>query len=347
MLIFLIGFPNHFTNMCEEITLNLARLAYGSAELINADTPDEFALQIIGTETPNVIIGARRPSPRLQQMLIQSRSRFIMALSEPWSVVAEMIKVHHTDPITAVRTVASSTASVLRCAKSEGALILTDRNGSAPVDISIAIDHHFSFNLGRAELPAGVPEARGPDGDQGIDNWWQQTDAGVKALVNGALDAFVDYAASGQIGQITWERSLFYVGDNPGEPATRALDIAGTSRCLIYGPYITLPPGGWTAHVVLACCRRAVGMGLVVEVTSDSLVLGRTRLPLEQPGIADATLDFMVSETMETPIEIRVFNERAAIDGRIGLGRVILVPRMTLNRDNQDNVVAELGLEVG
>jgi hypothetical protein len=347
MLIFLIGFPNRFTNLCEGITLNLARLAYGSAELISADTPDEFTLKIIGTETPNVIVGARRPSPRLRQMLIQHGSRFIVALSEPWSVVAEMIRVHHADPITAVRTVASSTASVLGCAKSEGALTLTDRNGSAPIDISMAVDHHFSFQLGRAELLAGVPEAQQRDSDQDIDNWWQQTDARLKALVNGALDAFVDYAASGQIGQITWERSLFYVGDNPGEPATRALDIAGTSRCLIYGPYITLPLGGWTAHVVLACSRRAVGMSLVVEVTSASLVLGRTRLPLEQPGIADATLDFMVSETMETPIEVRVFNERAAIDGQIGLGRVILIPRITLNRDNQDNVVAELGLELG
>jgi hypothetical protein len=88
-------------------------------------------------------------------------------------------------------------------------------------------------------------------------------------------------------------------------------------------------------------------MDLVVEITSASLVLGRTRLPLERPGIADAALDFMVSETMETPIEIRVFNERAAIDGQIGLGRVILVPRIAVIRDNQDNVVAELGLEVG
>jgi hypothetical protein len=233
MLIFLIGFPNRFTSLCEAVTLNLAQVAYGSAELISADTPDEFALQIIGAETPNVIVGARRPSPRLQQMLIQNGSRFVLALSEPWSVVAEMIKVHNADLITAVRTVASSTASVLRCAKSEGALILTDRNGSAPIDISTAINHHFSFNLGRAEMLADIRESRGRDGDQDIDDWWQQTDVGVKALVNGALDAFVDYAASGQIGQITWERSLFYLGDNPGEPATRAVDIAGTSRCLI------------------------------------------------------------------------------------------------------------------
>jgi hypothetical protein len=68
-------------------------------------------------------------------------------------------------------------------------------------------------------------------------------------------------------------------------------------------------------------------------------------LPLERAGVTEAALDFIVAEAVETAIEIRIFNERATLGGQIGLGRVILVPRPSIQRGSWDDIIGELNFD--
>ncbi len=100
--------------------------------------------------------------------------------------------------------------------------------------------------------------------------WWDSLAEPEQALVNGALGAYVDYFTGGDLTSITWERDLFFIGDQPKVRATRPIDVTGRARCLIYGPYIMLPPGSWSASILLGFSKEAAELGYVVEVVAGT-----------------------------------------------------------------------------
>lgn len=346
-LFFSVGFPDHFTALCEYAAFHLAQRIHGDTALIAADTTEQLASRMIGVEASSIMAVVRRPNPRLQQLLIRDGKSCVLALGNPWSLVADMVDTQKLDLTEAVRSAANSAASIFYCAKAKDALILTDGLESSPLEIAAAIDGHFGFHLEQAEIAAVADALPKRDAGRDIKSWRQTLDAEADALIGGVLDGYSGYAATGRVREIDWDRSLFFIGDGQAERATRAVDIAGPSRCLFYGPYIALPPGSWIAYIPLVCSRETAGMELVAEVASGNSVLSRTRLTLDHAGMSEAVLDFALGEAMENAVEIRIFTARAALGGRIGLGRVALLPRLSGARDRRGKAMAEFDLDVG
>jgi hypothetical protein len=54
-----------------------------------------------------------------------------------------------------------------------------------------------------------------------------------------------------------WDRSLFFLGDAPGEPCPPCIDITGRGRILVYGPLMALPPGRWRLSARFELCALA------------------------------------------------------------------------------------------
>jgi hypothetical protein len=162
-------------------------------------------------------------------------------------------------------------------------------------------------------------------------------------VANGALEAYLEHFAGGELGPITWRRELFVIGDQPNERAVRPIDVTGRARCLLYGPSIILPPGAWTASIVLGFSKEAAELDYVLEIVAGTN-LSRTNLHPGAEGVFETRLAFSVPEATDYPIEIRLSNQRAAFDGRLALGHVDLARQTAALTDRRHEFLTELGI---
>src|SRR5439155_4197381 len=108
-------------------------------------------------------------------------------------------------------------------------------------------------------------------------------------------------------------------------------------------PYITIPPGHWTAEVLLGFSQEAIETNFVVDVFGGSqLTFASIRPPTM--GVFPVTLNFEVGETNDSLLEIRVMNERAAFDGRLELMQATLSSQQKIPSAVLEDWTRELGL---
>jgi hypothetical protein len=107
--------------------------------------------------------------------------------------------------------------------------------------------------------------------------------------------------------------------------ATHAVDITGRVRALLYGPYISVPPGNWTAEIVLGFSQEAVEENFLVDLLIAGTQICVTNIQPTRQGVYSVNLSFVIHEGNTHPLEFRVVNEKPAFDGKIALGRITLM----------------------
>jgi hypothetical protein len=163
------------------------------------------------------------------------------------------------------------------------------------------------------------------------------------AMINGAVGAYSEYLGGGLPDQITWARDLFH-GEG-GKPVPSVIEITGKARNLIYGPYVALPPGDWTADLVLGFSEDAIDTTFQVDVFAGS-ILNVIRTKPTLPGVHMVSINFLIEEANDNLVEIRLYNETAAVFGQIALGHAILTRRQGVSRRVSATLRSELGLPV-
>jgi hypothetical protein len=346
MIFFCIGFPTRFAEWCDNVTSRLVRHALGSAEVLSLNTLEELALGVMRTGAAHFVICSRQPAGGLVTALAQTNSRFIAALDEPRAAVYNLAARADCDVVAATRTVASSCAALLGYASMPAGLVL---NASAhshdPILTATEISRHFELDIGEFEISNIVHELQREGISPGGIEDYPWLDESEEALVNGALGAYTQYFSGEDLGKIIWERQLFYIYDEPPAPqpipATRPVDITGRIRFLVYGPFIRLPPGPWTASVILGFSPEAAGMAYSVEVFAGAR-LAHARLEPGSESVVEVVLHFSIDKSVDQPVQIRIHNERAAFDGRLALGCVTVTPHAGLRSATRDYLTAVL-----
>jgi hypothetical protein len=348
MIFFCIGFPSRFAEWCDAVIARLVECALGSADMINSNTLEELALAAIKTGAPHFVVCSRQPAGRVATALAQANRRFVAVLDEPLAAVQDLVTRPGYDLVGATRAVASSCASLFGYVGMPGALVLnTARDGRDLVSTATAIACHLELDLCEADIAniveglkgGGITSMRGDDG-----TWWDCLGDSEKALVNGALGAYVDHFEGSDFAKIVWERELFFISDEPAPqpvPATRPVDLTGRVRFLVYGPFIHLPPGSWSAGVVLGFSPEAAGMAYVVEVFAGTR-LADVRVDPGNERVIEVNLHFSIDGSIDQPVQIRIHNERAAFDGRLALGYVTMTPQANVRRDTRDYLTTVL-----
>jgi hypothetical protein len=347
MIFFSIGLPGRFAEWCDAVVSRLARRALGSVEIVSLNTLEELALAMIRTGASHFVVCSRQPGGGVQTALTQAGKRFIAVLDEPRTALRDLASKPAYDLVAATRAVASSCAAMLGYSAVPGALVLTAEDGARdPLSIATAIARHLELDVSEPEMRTIICRLK----EQGIlpgrsadDVWWNSLTDAEKTLVNGALGAYVDYYTGSDLTGITWERELFFVGDQPKEKATRPIDVTGRARCLIYGPYIMLPPGAWSVSVLLGFSKEAAELGYVAEVVAGTH-LSRVNLQPEGEGVFEVNLTISIEPSMDHPVEVRLFSERAGFDGKLALGQVTLRRQLTSRPEKRGEFAAALGL---
>jgi hypothetical protein len=330
MIFFSIGLPSPLVEWCDALIAGLMQCIAAPAEVVSANTLEELGLALIKTEASHFVVGSRLPSDGLRRALIENNKRFVVALDDPRMAFCNLVSRHGHDCIAAARVVAGSCASLLNYAGVAGGLVLrAEHEGREPLRTAEAIAGHLALGIEPTEIARVVDELAQTGvspAPSDLDACWDGIELSDREIVNGVLDGYIDYFAGRGLSKISWARDLFVVGDDPGQPATLPIDITGRVRNLLFGPYMVLPPGTWTASVVLGFSREAAEMSYALEFIAGPRCVLLSRSTIEPHGgrVFEATVSFIVDTTTDQPISLRISNERAAFEGRLVLGSVTL-----------------------
>jgi hypothetical protein len=341
LIFFSLGLPGRLAEWCDAVLTRLAGAA-GEAALTTwppltrmlgydgiAPVLDQVAVSLIETGATHLVMGARQPDERLGAALAATNARFVVALDDPRIAVADILCSTNGDLRAVTRVVANSCPLVMRYASSPGAITIrgyqTDLDAVSAV---AAIARHFELSLGEGEAQRIVEElaARGLCYAPRVldEEATQRPEMGHK-IVQGALAAYAKCFAGDDLGAIIWARELFIVNGDSGQGLTDALDIRGGFRILIFGPYIHLPAGSWTARVLLGFSPEAAGHTFLVDAYSGRQ-LGSTSFQPVRAGVYTVDLNFSLDEPSGIGVEIRVWVWSEYARGQLAFGHVILRP---------------------
>jgi hypothetical protein len=328
MWFFVFGLPGAFTQWCDAITAALTKRAFGSSELIHANSLEQFAVCAITAGASGGVVSSRQPSGGLRAALVANGCNFVVAREDPRMALIDLVLGQGIGLADATQAVASGCAALSGFGSAPGALVLqSDRDWPQAAATVAAIAHHLQIGVDDIEIGDLVANLAADDATrprQGAVAWWSGLAASDQDMVSGALAPFIEHQANGELPSITWTRDLFFIGDRPNERATGPLDITGRARCLLRGPDIMLPPGSWSLLLTMRFSRDAAEHEFLVEICTDYPLASGTIRP-QQEGSAAVTVDFALGDLTERPIAIRVSSLRAAFDGAITMVGATLV----------------------
>jgi hypothetical protein len=249
MYLFVLALPGWFGEWCDALTARLAERMLGPTETIAANTLGEMALNVMRGGATRAVISSRQPSGLLGAALLEAGRNFVVATDDPRLALADLVLRRDTPLAAAVQQVASSCAAIANYVAAPSALKLTRVEGSDPSRIAHLIVRHLGLMLDEAAIGEIVEDLRvtglAPDQSAGL-GWWDRLQGNERRLAEGAIAPFVSYLTTGNLPPLLWERELFFSGETGAERAADPIDITGRARCLLHGPYVTLPPGAWS-----------------------------------------------------------------------------------------------------
>jgi hypothetical protein len=342
LIFFSFGLPGRLAEWCDAVVARLAGRLAAEVTLITwppltrmlgydgiAPVLDQVALSLVGTSAAHLVFGVRQPDERLRAALTAMNARFVVALDDPRSAVADILASVNGDLRAVTRAVANCCPMVMQCASSPGAI--TIRGNQAGMDAVAAVEaiaRHLDFPLGDGEAQCIVQElaARGLCyGPRTPEEEAARNSATAQKIVEGALAAYEKYFGGDDLGEIVWPRELFIVNGDAGNGLTDVLDVRGGLRILIFGPYIHLPAGSWTARVLLGFSPETTGYAFLIDAHSGGQ-LGSTSFQPVKGGVYAVDINFSLGEPSGYGLEIRVWVWSDYARGQVAFGHVVLRP---------------------
>jgi hypothetical protein len=337
-----IGMPGVLSTWGFSLVEALAREAFGTFTAIRTDKLDELIASRDAAEGRADVLISQFPERALIEALLDARGLIVVFVESAADSMRYLARSAHQPDIALVRAVSASLACLNNLAGERGVMICRrDVVGQAPlVDLVLRISRHFRLKLtaetyARALSPLYRAPGRTPfatfelvaphlvaeyvscSGDD------QRYTTLTEQLIASALDSLDKWRAdTEQALNVVWPGEIFSLADRPEQNAAEKVPLAGGARCLIYGPYLHLPPGRWAARILVDFEGIARDERFVVEIVAKEIIaVEQIRPPL--PGLFALNLAFQV-EKPEVPVEIRVSLQIGAIEGAISLVRVEL-----------------------
>ena len=327
MILVACGLPGRFAEDCESLIAALGRSVTPGFRSFNADSLAGLGAALLQNDPGDALAVTRQPATDLVAQLKTMATPFVLAWENPEACVAALMQDHGLNFLEAVRATANSCAAAYALLRLPGALVLHREDAGTMAGIARKLGTHYRLGMAPEEIDAVAqtvtlrqppPSAHGPGsaGDPDIDRL-------LPDLAAAALDPAQGWLRTGELQAVVWHRDLFYSGDQSGASPPPWIDVTGPARCLFYGPYIRLPAGNWSCSLLFGCRADAAGLGLVAEIFAGA-VLARAEFTVGEAGFFE--LEFSCNLAADDPVEIRLFNPKAAFEGHICLIQAALRP---------------------
>src|SRR6266566_1586143 len=318
VIFFYVGLPGRFAEWCDGVIARLAQTLGGTVaintwpaldEMLATRTGrtvlDQSALTLIRDPPVHLVIGARQPEERLRTALIETQTRFVVALDDPQVAVADILAETDMGMALATRAVANSCSSLMRYIAAPGASTIDAKRARADASGTVlAIARHLDISIGMEEAATIVDELEAAGVSLSRpDEIWQMMPAAGRKLIDGALAAYKDFFSGGSIGQIVWSRDLFALVVDPAKRLTEIVDVSGGARCLIH-----------VGHIYQFIAYMA------------DRVLASTSFQPEAAGIYAAEINFSIGEAAGRGVDLRILVLSEFAKGHLAFGHVVLTP---------------------
>ena len=132
------------------------------------------------------------------------------------------------------------------------------------------------------------------------------------------------------VQEIVWPAAILYSAA-PGFRTDKPLDLLGPARLLVWGPYMHLTRGYWTASMEFEVVGNLSPNSVIADVLVGGEFAGLGEFDLPERGVYTWRLAFEVTEVAK-PVEVRLTLEKAAIEGAFFLRQVRLQPIANASR---------------
>ncbi len=348
MILFSVGLPGPFAEWCDAVAARLIETHFGSASLMNAESPEQVAADLIEARAEHLVVWARVPSEPLRALF--AGAPLLVSFDDPRRAVYELAAVRGADLCSATRDAAQSCAAAFVCASMPGTVLLhADRHGRDPAASVAAVAQACGLALDADETAALLAQVPFPGDAVGFvpaGPWWESLAAEQHALVEGALGAYRRHFAGEDFGEIVWDRTLLWLAADRGRHAGEAIEIGGTPAELACGPDIGMPPGQWNAALTLGISREAAGFAFDIEIwaRSHNERLARASVVPDGRGLGSATVAFDITAPTGQTIGFSIASTGAGAGGRLALGHVVVAPRPNDGSDIPSELATVLGL---
>jgi hypothetical protein len=303
-----LGYRTTFRAWCEALIAKLAEHASGSLLCSSAGSSEELLQAMIEHPSQHILVSCREPGSCLHRIVGAANGQCVVVLADPRACVAELTAGHGSYLIEIVRGVANSCATLTFYLSIPGALVLRPEDHSSIPSPRRRIADHLQLPSADEDILAVLDTVSPLDPNALVTVAWENRyNASELSLINGALAAFAEYFTGAPLGNLVWAPKLFIVGDTH-QRLNGPIDITGRGRCLIYGPYIRLPPGRWTANVAVDCAELGGDKDFRVDVAATVKLHEVSINVVDQGGV-------------------RVSTNRAAFEGWLALDAVTLRPQ--------------------
>ena len=262
----------------------------------------------------HVVVISQYPSPEICTHVAHSGIPALVIVDEPLQAVTLLAADLESD-IGVVRAVSASVACLATLFGQGDAFIRqsNERNLDAFI-VRVAEQHDVDLSdrdLERVECHVaelsrlGVAFGNLPDIGQPA--------ASLSELAAAVLPHVEDPDEPGMAAD--WPSSAFLLGDSPDMPMQGPVSLAGPGRCVLYGPYLHLPPGRWCALVSLGLDECFSARSFTLEIICRD-VITKGRFYCDGSGVFETRLHFEHCDP-HLPIELRLFQDAGEIYGSI------------------------------
>jgi hypothetical protein len=317
-----------------------ATLAHADIRIV--DRTEEVTEVQAAPDRPRIFCLSQYPSPSLAGIIGGAHLPVIAFLDEPIDAVRFLKETHGCSFVEALRaqTAAATACAVLR--DNPRVLLINRSVGGLIGGITAQVLNQLRIHVSDAAMATF------------IDTFMDAPDAAKLPLESALARRVLGYARSAptsttaykeaavisqvlvpmmmsavrhNVEPICWPSAVFLSGDRPNEAAPLVADLTGAARVIYYGPYFYLPAGRWQVRITLGFSEDIFGTPLSLQVHGSELV-AKTLVKPADAGLFRVSFP-MVHLRPQDPLELRICSDEGAIEGRIGLSRVQLIPEFT------------------
>jgi hypothetical protein len=303
-----------------------------SAKICTVDRTDEVEVVPENPDRPRVICLVQYPSGSLVHIIRSAQLPVIAFIDEPIDSVRYMREALGCTFIEALRAQTAAAVVYKELRNNPGATLINRSTGGTAGTVAAQVLGRLSLGLDASavtrltekfSLPLELALRRHVAGYLAPDTLTMTSNEDA-AVIGQVLRPMILMATAQKAEPICWPNSVFLFGDQPDKRAPPTAEVTGPARIIFYGPYFHLPAGRWQVRMIISFSDDPLGIPFSVEVHGSALI---AKAIIKPNGEGTFQVSFsMTHDKPQDALELRIRNDEAAIEGRISLSQVLLIP---------------------
>jgi hypothetical protein len=328
MLVSVFGDPSKSSLNGLRIIQALTEVSCGSYEWVCVGSAADLALALKKATSNNIVFFSDSPDHNISNLFIECRAPATVFVHNPYAIAASLQRFRGLDEITSIRVTTQS----LSCLH-DLAIANNYYSAPAPADendlteclslFSRLYNLHINSSIVKRTIErlAAMNETEVGHPDKGMPAALEIAATASSPLYR-CLKGFEGLLARSPVQHVHWPAEVFMDPSKDGALWNGPIDLTGPARLLLYGPFLHLPKGNWTATIALEVHGNWSGNVLKIDAYYEGII-GEWQCELPANGAYAFEIPLNVPEPRH-PLQIRFYITQGAIEGVFDLKHIDL-----------------------